>query len=121
MPKTLSIANLRESLQGMFNQLYKFSNDWSIGVFRLMIKSVKVGNCVNYLGINLNFNGDILMFYRKHFQCRLKNVCFSYRKETHFFESISKSLLYKYLPGTFLTILFALKYSGKPCCIFNKI
>lgn len=56
MPKTLSIANLRESLQGMFNQLYKFSNDWSIGVFRLMIKSVKVGNCVNYLGINLNFN-----------------------------------------------------------------
>lgn len=29
---TVLIANSRESLQSMLNQLYQFSNDWNIGV-----------------------------------------------------------------------------------------
>lgn len=76
---TVLIANSRESLQGMLNQLYQFSNDWNIGVntdkTKIVVfrhagrmckndfwtydqKHVEVVNCFNYLGINLNFNGN---------------------------------------------------------------
>lgn len=63
----------------MLNQLYQFSTDWNIGVntdkTKIVVfrhagrmckndfwtydqKHVEVVNCFNYLGINLNFNGN---------------------------------------------------------------